>query len=72
MLPARHIASCAHRLQEFSVDKIDGFVLIPVNIIMLVAIACYFWGASALLVAALIGTPLALGAVVALSLTAKA
>ncbi|MDO9126480.1 hypothetical protein [Parvibaculum sp.] len=53
-------------------DRIDGFVLIPINIIMLVAIACYFWGASALLVAALIGTPLALGAVVALSLTAKA
>lgn len=53
-------------------DKIDGFVLFPINIVMLVAIACHVWGASALLVAALIGTPLALGSIVALSLTAKA
>lgn len=53
-------------------DKVDSYVLIPINMIMLVAIACYFWGATALLIAALIGTPLALGSVVALSLTAKA
>lgn len=53
-------------------DKIDGFVLFPINVVMLVVIASYFWGASALLVAALVGTPLALGSIVALSLTAKA
>ncbi len=53
-------------------DRIDGPTLFLINILLLLAIAVITWGAGALLIAALIGTPLALGAVVGLSLTAKA
>lgn len=53
-------------------DRIDGPTLFLINILLLLAICVIAWGPSALLIAALAGTPLALGAIVALSLTAKA
>ncbi len=53
-------------------DRIDGPTLFLVNLLLLLAISVIAWGPGALLVAALIGTPLALGAVIGLSLTAKA
>jgi|TARA_R100000322_G_scaffold168461_2_gene138231 hypothetical protein len=53
-------------------DRIDGPSLFLINILLLLAISVIVWGPSAILIAALIGTPLALGAVVLLSLTAKA
>ena len=53
-------------------DRIDGPTLFFINLLLLLAVCVFIWGAGALLVAALIGTPLALGAVVILSLTAKA
>lgn len=52
-------------------DRIDTPTLFVLNLVLALVIATYFWGASAILVAALIGTPLALGAIVFLSLTAK-
>jgi hypothetical protein len=53
-------------------DQIDAPTLFALNLVLLVAVCVFLWGASALLVAALIGTPLALGTIVFLSLTAKA
>jgi hypothetical protein len=53
-------------------DQIDATTLFAINLVLLLAICVFFWGASALLVAALIGTPLALGTIIMLSLTAKA
>lgn len=53
-------------------DRIDGPTLFVINILLLLAVAVYFWGFSALLIAALIGTPIVLGTIIALSLTAKA
>jgi hypothetical protein len=53
-------------------DRIDGPTLFLINILLLLAISVIVWGPSAILIAALIGTPLALGAVILLSLTAKA
>lgn len=52
-------------------DRIDTPTLFVLNIILALVIATIYWGAGALLVAALIGTPLALGTIVFLSLTAK-
>lgn len=53
-------------------DRIDGPTLFLVNVLLVLAICVVVWGPGALLVAALIGTPLALGAIIGLSLTAKA
>jgi hypothetical protein len=53
-------------------DRIDGATLFVINILLLLAIAVYFWGFGALLMAALIGTPIVLGCIIMLSLTAKA
>lgn len=53
-------------------DRIDATTLFAINLVLVLAICVFVWGVSALLVAALIGTPLALGAIVLLSLTAKA
>ncbi len=53
-------------------DRIDGLTLFLINILLLLAIAVIAWGPGVLVIAALIGTPLTLGAVVTLSLTARA
>lgn len=53
-------------------DRIDGATLFVTNLLLLLAIATFVWGFSALLMAALIGTPIVLGCIVMLSLTAKA
>lgn len=53
-------------------DRIDGPTLFLINILLLLAIAVVAWGPGALVIAALAGAPLALGAVVMLSLTARA
>jgi len=53
-------------------DRIDGLTLFLINVLLLLAIAVIAWGPGALVIAALIGTPLTLGAVVMLSLTARA
>ncbi|MBO6636001.1 hypothetical protein [Parvibaculum sp.] len=53
-------------------DRIDGPTLFFINVLLALAISVVIWGPGALLVAALLGTPLALGAVIALSLTARA
>jgi phosphoglycerol transferase MdoB-like AlkP superfamily enzyme len=53
-------------------DRIDGPTLFLINILLLLAIAVIVWGPGALLVAALIGAPLTLAAVVTLTLTARA
>ena len=63
------IAFC---LERKIMDRIDGATLFVINILLLLAIAVYFWGFGALLMAALIGTPIVLGCIVMLSLTAKA
>ncbi|MEW6089717.1 hypothetical protein [Parvibaculum sp.] len=53
-------------------DQIDTPTLFAVNLVLALILATFIWGASALLVAALAGTPIALGTIVMLSLTAKA
>lgn len=53
-------------------DQIDATTLFVINLVLLVAVCVFFWGASALLIATLIGAPLALGTIIMLSLTAKA
>ncbi|MBX3508411.1 MAG: hypothetical protein KF714_06460 [Parvibaculum sp.] len=53
-------------------DQIDTPTLFAVNLVLALILATFIWGASPLLVAALAGTPIALGTIVMLSLTAKA
>ncbi len=53
-------------------DQIDTPTLFAVNLVLALILATFIWGASALLFAALAGTPIALGTIVMLSLTAKA
>ncbi|MBX3505793.1 MAG: hypothetical protein KF895_09970 [Parvibaculum sp.] len=53
-------------------DRIDNATLFALNLIMTVVLASLVWGVGAFVVAALAGVPLALGAIVGLSLTAKA
>jgi hypothetical protein len=58
--------------EEMAMDQIDTPTLFAVNLVLALILATFIWGASALLVAALAGTPIALGTIVMLSLTAKA
>ncbi|MGX1198160.1 hypothetical protein [Parvibaculum sp. MBR-TMA-1.3b-4.2] len=53
-------------------DRPDSLTLFCVNLLLALLIAVYFFGASALLVFALIATPIALGIIITLSLTVSA
>ncbi len=57
---------------RFKMDRIDGPTLFVINLLLALAISVVVWGPGALLIAALIGTPLTLGTIIALSFTARA
>ncbi len=48
-------------------DRIDGATLFSVNIVLLIALGAMFWGATAILIAALIGTPIMLTIIIMLA-----
>ncbi len=53
-------------------DRIDSATLFFLNVILLVLVGIAIWGATALVLAALVAVPVALGSIVLISLTAKA
>ena len=53
-------------------DRLDSLTLFCINLLLALMVAVYFFGASALVVFALIATPIALGTIVMLSLTVSA
>lgn len=54
------------------IDRIDAATLFFANLLLAVAVATVIWGATALLMAALVGVPIMLGTIVRISMTAKA
>ncbi len=53
-------------------DRIDSATLFFLNVIFLVLVGIAIWGATALVLAALVAVPVALGSIALISLTAKA
>ncbi|HUD53307.1 hypothetical protein [Parvibaculum sp.] len=53
-------------------DSIDSITLFFLNVILLVLVGISIWGATALVIAALVAAPITLGSIVLISMTAKA
>jgi len=53
-------------------DRLDSLTLFCINLLLALMVAVFIWGASALVVFALIATPIALATIVMLSLTVSA
>ncbi len=60
------------RIEGPMIDRIDTATLFFTNVLLAVLVATAIWGATALLMAALIGVPIMLGTIVRISMTAKA
>jgi hypothetical protein len=60
------------RHESLSMDRIDSATLFFLNVILLVLVGIAIWGATALVLAALVAVPVALGSIIVISLTAKA
>jgi hypothetical protein len=53
-------------------DRLDGVTLFFIGLVVAIVAATVIWGPTPAVIAALIGVPVTLGAIVGLSLTAKA
>jgi hypothetical protein len=60
------------RIEGPMIDRIDTATLFFANLLLAVLVATVIWGATALLMAALVGVPIMLGTIIRISMTAKA